>query len=189
MVDCTLRSRFRGTGRISPITAKRSFAASQSFSLDDCAAVKKSKRPPITTSRPLNIGSKDRLLTTKSSKTPLNSCTSPARVKTQQHEPCSDADERPRGSGASLKRFRGIIANYAHQWAEIPMLSRTHGQTASPTTVGKEFANVAVRLARVIEAIKSVKILAKMNGSRRQLQRTPDRLSGLRLGGLLEKGC
>ena len=45
------------------------------------------------------------------------------------------------------------------------MLSRTHGQTASPTTVGKEFANVAVRLGRVIEAIRSVKILAKMNGA------------------------
>ena len=66
---------------------------------------------------------------------------------------------------AFLEKIHGIIANYAHQWAEIPMLSRTHGQTASPTTVGKEFANVAVRLARVVEAIKSVKILAKMNGA------------------------
>lgn len=64
-----------------------------------------------------------------------------------------------------LETVRGIIAGYAKQWAEIPMLSRTHGQTASPTTVGKEFANVAVRLGRVIEAIKGVKILAKMNGA------------------------
>ena len=53
---------------------------------------------------------------------------------------------------AVLERVRGTIAGFAHQWAEIPMLSRTHGQTASPTTVGKEFANVAVRLGRVIEA-------------------------------------
>jgi adenylosuccinate lyase len=45
------------------------------------------------------------------------------------------------------------------------MLSRTHGQTASPTTVGKEMANVAVRLGRVIEAIEAVKIYAKMNGA------------------------
>lgn len=66
---------------------------------------------------------------------------------------------------AVLERVRGTIAGFAHQWAEIPMLSRTHGQTASPTTVGKEFANVAVRLGRVIEAIKGVKILAKMNGA------------------------
>ena len=66
---------------------------------------------------------------------------------------------------AFLEKVRSTIANFAHQWAEIPMLSRTHGQTASPTTVGKEFANVAIRLGRVIEAIRSVKILAKMNGT------------------------
>ena len=66
---------------------------------------------------------------------------------------------------AFLEKVRSTIANFAHQWAEIPMLSRTHGQTASPTTVGKEFANVAIRLGRVIEAIRSVKILAKMNGA------------------------
>lgn len=66
---------------------------------------------------------------------------------------------------AFLKRIHGIIANYAHAWADISMLSRTHGQTASPTTVGKEFANVAVRLGRVIEAIENVKIYAKMNGA------------------------
>ena len=45
------------------------------------------------------------------------------------------------------------------------MLSRTHGQTASPTTVGKEMANVAVRLTRIIEAIEAVKFYAKMNGA------------------------
>lgn len=64
-----------------------------------------------------------------------------------------------------LQQIHDTIAGYAHQWAEIPMLSRTHGQTASPTTVGKEFANVAVRLERVIEAIRTVKIYAKMNGA------------------------
>ena len=64
-----------------------------------------------------------------------------------------------------LEKIHATIAGFAKEWAEIPMLSRTHGQTASPTTVGKEFANVAVRLARVIEAIRSVKILAKMNGA------------------------
>ena len=64
-----------------------------------------------------------------------------------------------------LEKIRATIAGFAHEWAEIPMLSRTHGQTASPTTVGKEFANVAVRLGRVIEAIRNVRILAKMNGA------------------------
>jgi adenylosuccinate lyase len=45
------------------------------------------------------------------------------------------------------------------------MLSRTHGQTASPTTVGKEMANVVVRLAHARARIAAVKLLAKMNGA------------------------
>jgi len=53
----------------------------------------------------------------------------------------------------------------AHQYAAVPMLSRTHGQTASPTTVGKELANVLVRLERAARQIADVKILAKMNGA------------------------
>ena len=72
------------------------------------------------------------------------------------------------GRKALLARLRAIrekIAGFAHLWADVPMLSRTHGQTASPTTVGKEMANVAVRLGRVIEAIEAVKIYAKMNGA------------------------
>lgn len=66
---------------------------------------------------------------------------------------------------ARLTEIRKTIAKYAHQWADVPMLSRTHGQTASPTTVGKEMANVAVRLGRIIEAISAVKFYAKMNGA------------------------
>lgn len=53
----------------------------------------------------------------------------------------------------------------AHAQAAQPMLSRTHGQTASPTTVGKEVANVAARLARARERIAAVQPLAKMNGA------------------------
>jgi adenylosuccinate lyase len=53
----------------------------------------------------------------------------------------------------------------AHGFADVPMLSRTHGQTASPTTVGKEVANVVVRLAAARDRIASVKIMAKMNGA------------------------
>lgn len=65
----------------------------------------------------------------------------------------------------SLEKLHAELVNNAHRWAEVPMLSRTHGQTASPTTVGKEWANVAIRLRRAIDAIKSVVILAKMNGA------------------------
>ncbi|MCJ0765815.1 adenylosuccinate lyase [Variovorax terrae] len=53
----------------------------------------------------------------------------------------------------------------AHEYAAVPMLSRTHGQTASPTTVGKEIANVLVRLAAAREKIAAVRLLAKMNGA------------------------
>ena len=53
----------------------------------------------------------------------------------------------------------------AHQYAAQPMLSRTHGQTASPTTVGKEIANVVVRLQAARERIAGVKLLGKMNGA------------------------
>ncbi len=53
----------------------------------------------------------------------------------------------------------------AHEHADVPMLSRTHGQTASPTTMGKEIANVVVRLAGAREKIASVRLLAKMNGA------------------------
>ena len=57
------------------------------------------------------------------------------------------------------------LREMAHQFAEVPMLSRTHGQTASPTTVGKEIGNVVVRLAAARERIAQVKLLAKMNGA------------------------
>ena len=53
----------------------------------------------------------------------------------------------------------------AHAEAATPMLSRTHGQPASPTTLGKEFANVAARLARARAALAAVEVLGKMNGA------------------------
>lgn len=67
-----------------------------------------------------------------------------------------------------LPALDGLIAKLremAHQFAGVSMLSRTHGQTASPTTVGKEIANVAVRLAKAREQIASVQLLGKMNGA------------------------
>ncbi len=57
------------------------------------------------------------------------------------------------------------IVKLAHDYADVPMLSRTHGQTASPTTVGKEMANVAARLRRQVEAVKKVELLGKINGA------------------------
>src|SRR5690606_2191786 len=57
------------------------------------------------------------------------------------------------------------LREMAHEFAAVPMLSRTHGQTASPTTVGKELANVVVRLAAAREKIASVRLMGKMNGA------------------------
>jgi len=57
------------------------------------------------------------------------------------------------------------LREMAHAYADVPMLSRTHGQPASPTTVGKEVANVVVRLVAARDKIAGVKLLAKMNGA------------------------
>ena len=65
------------------------------------------------------------------------------------------------GLDAVILRLRSM----AHAYADVPMLSRTHGQTASPTTVGKEIANVVVRLNTARERIAQVKLMAKMNGA------------------------
>jgi adenylosuccinate lyase len=57
------------------------------------------------------------------------------------------------------------LQSFASQHAQLPMLSRTHGQTASPTTLGKEFANVAARLQRARTRWAAVAILGKWNGA------------------------
>ncbi len=93
------------------------------------------------------------------------------------HFACTSEDINNTSHALQLKACRnevllpgldGICAtlrSLAHQFAEVPMLSRTHGQTASPTTVGKEFANVLVRLEKTRQAIANVPLMAKMNGA------------------------
>ncbi|MDP3422978.1 MAG: adenylosuccinate lyase [Burkholderiaceae bacterium] len=65
----------------------------------------------------------------------------------------------------ALDRVLLTLRQMAHAYAEVPMLSRTHGQTASPTTVGKEIANVVVRLQTAVDRIAAVRIMGKMNGA------------------------
>jgi adenylosuccinate lyase len=65
----------------------------------------------------------------------------------------------------AVDRIIAKLRAMAHDMAALPMLSRTHGQTASPTTVGKELANVVARLLAARERMASVKLLAKMNGA------------------------
>ena len=57
------------------------------------------------------------------------------------------------------------LTSLAHEHAELAMMSRTHGQPASPTTLGKEIANVAFRLRRQADQVAAVELLAKMNGA------------------------
>jgi len=93
------------------------------------------------------------------------------------HFACTSEDINNTSHGMMLKAARdGVIVpalqavidklrEIAHTNATLPMLSRTHGQTASPTTLGKEFANVVARLDRAVARINAVEILGKMNGA------------------------
>lgn len=92
------------------------------------------------------------------------------------HFACTSEDINNLSHGLMLRDGRDVflsdakaivdaIVNLAHSYAEVPMLSRTHGQTASPTTVGKEMANVAARLRRQIRTVGSVELLGKINGA------------------------
>jgi len=93
------------------------------------------------------------------------------------HFACTSEDINNIAYGLILKRgldsiVQPLIAdlikrleNLALDFAEQPMLSRTHGQSASPTTVGKEIANVAARLKRQKNQLDEIKILGKINGA------------------------
>jgi adenylosuccinate lyase len=93
------------------------------------------------------------------------------------HFACTSEDINNNAHALMLKAARKeVIAPYcrelidavkqlARQYRDVPMLSRTHGQPASPTTLGKEMANVAYRLERQFKQILAVELLAKINGA------------------------
>jgi len=64
-----------------------------------------------------------------------------------------------------MRELRNKLKTMAQQYADVAMLSRTHGQTASPTTLGKELANVVARLQRAEQRFAAVEILGKFNGA------------------------
>ncbi len=64
-----------------------------------------------------------------------------------------------------MERVTSALTSIAQEAASVPMLSRTHGQTASPSTMGKEFANVVARLRRQLKLIGQVEYLGKINGA------------------------
>ena len=65
----------------------------------------------------------------------------------------------------ALARVGTTLQTMAHTHAEVSMLSHTHGQAASPTTLGKEMANVAYRLQRARETLAEIELLGKINGA------------------------
>jgi adenylosuccinate lyase len=65
----------------------------------------------------------------------------------------------------TLDKVIAKLVELAHAYAEIPMMSRTHGQPATPSTMGKEMANVAYRLQRARARIAAVELLGKINGA------------------------
>jgi adenylosuccinate lyase len=93
------------------------------------------------------------------------------------HFACTSEDINNTSHGMMLKAardqvmlpaLRAVIAKLtalAHELADTSMLARTHGQSASPTTLGKEVANVVARLQRAAARIAEVEILGKMNGA------------------------
>ncbi|MEO9103185.1 MAG: adenylosuccinate lyase [Burkholderiales bacterium] len=93
------------------------------------------------------------------------------------HFACTSEDINNASHALQLRSARDIVLlpmldrvvlklrEMTRAYADAPMLSRTHGQPASPTTVGKEFGNVVARLERACAVIADVKLLAKMNGA------------------------
>ncbi len=92
------------------------------------------------------------------------------------HFACTSEDINNLSYALMLKEGRGLvlaeidacikaISQLAHDSAEQPMLSRTHGQSATPTTTGKEFANVVARMLRQRQQLAQVELLGKINGA------------------------
>ena len=65
----------------------------------------------------------------------------------------------------ALAKLVARLRELAHNLAELPMLARTHGQPATPTTLGKEMANICARLERAVSCIAAIKLSAKFNGA------------------------
>jgi adenylosuccinate lyase len=98
-------------------------------------------------------------------------------IKEFVHFACTSEDINNLSYALMLKDYRGhcllpeiralieAIRQKAHDYAEIPLLSRTHGQTATPSTMGKEFANTVARLERQYHQISNCEILGKINGA------------------------
>jgi adenylosuccinate lyase len=106
----------------------------------------------------------------------ITGCAELEKVSEFIHFACTSEDINNLSYALMLKEGRGIIIaqiddcitalkKLSIETADQPMLSRTHGQSATPTTVGKEFANVVARMSRQKEQLQAVALLGKINGA------------------------
>lgn len=139
----------------------------KNFSLEDAQDIK--KREAVTNH---DVKAVEYFLKDKTA-----SCKEIADVKEFIHFACTSEDINNNSHALMLKTAREEvilplcdeiiekIAELAHTYAEVPLLARTHGQPASPTTIGKEMANVVYRLRRQRNEIAKIEIMGKINGA------------------------
>lgn len=150
---------------LSDIERKRLRAIASDFSLDDAARVKE-----IESTTNHDVKAVEYFLKEKVAGTRLGSrsefihfaCTSEDINNMSHALMLRDGKAVLR---AAMDELTGRVAALAREWSAVPMLAHTHGQPASPTTVGKEFAVVAARLARQQREIDRLVMPAKMNGA------------------------
>lgn len=158
-----------GLAELAPLSdaaAERLVAIARDFTPEDCAQIKAIEAQTNHDVKAVEYFIKQR----------IQDVPELARASEFIHFACTSEDINNVSHALMLERGRAVLLErlqalheglraLAQQHADVPMLSRTHGQTASPTTVGKELANVAVRLQRAIGKVSEVRMRAKMNGA------------------------
>ena len=150
----------------SPESNNQLLAIAENFGIDDAKAVKEIEK---TTNH--DVKAVEYFLKEKISSTPELQ-----KVSEFIHFACTSEDINNLSHALMLENGRdallvemsntlNLITDLAKNNAKVPMLSRTHGQTASPTTLGKEMANFSYRLDRQINQLKDVRIMGKFNGA------------------------
>ena len=150
----------------SPESNKKLLAIANDFSIEDAQAIKEIEK---TTNH--DVKAVEYFLKEQISSTPELQ-----KVSEFIHFACTSEDINNLSHALMLKDGRAVLLSemsgtldlineLAKNNAKIPMLSRTHGQTASPTTLGKEMANFSYRLNRQINQLKDVHIMGKFNGA------------------------
>jgi adenylosuccinate lyase len=167
LVALSLDPELKEIPRFNQTTQKKLKTAAQKFSLKDAQAVKTIEQTTNHDVKAIEYWLKK---TFKNDKSVM-------KVSEFIHFACTSEDINNLAYALMLKEgienvilpkieaIKNDLKEFAKQYADVALLARTHGQTASPTTLGKEFANVAYRLERQIKSLKTQPILGKINGA------------------------